>query len=154
MIWGVTFERSPLSFRVEARSSDEAQTRARKKAEKTQADALGNVVDCRTEEQMGVDWSVAQPERTFLQLYKNKDGTVAKCRTSLEDVRNYRARFGHPPGSTHWRYEVKGEPGVFPTMDEWNAIHGEGRCESPCKLCEANGHEGATKGLTKDTRSA
>jgi len=47
-----------------------------------------------------------------------------------------------------WRYEVEGEPGVYPTIDEWKKVHPEGGCFPFCRLCARAGYDPLT-GKTK-----
>ena len=52
------------------------------------------------------------------------------------------------PLSGCWRYEIEGEPGVYPTIEEWKKIHPEGGCPTPCRLCAKAGYNPVT-GKTK-----
>ena len=83
-----------------------------------------------------------RPARPFLLVFANKDGSLSLYRTTLDDLRQLDATY-------RWRYEVPGEAGVYPTMEEWNAIHGGEGCATPCQKCKRAGYDpltGQTKG--------
>lgn len=84
-----------------------------------------------------------QPKRQFLWLVPNIGGAIEKYRMTLDTYRDLK------PTSGMWAYEADGEAGVYPTMEQWNAIHGDGGCPTPCSRCDAAGYDpltGKTKG--------
>lgn len=100
--------------------------------------------------------SERRPTRIFLLVFTNKDGTTSLYRTPLETLHALEARGG--TGEYRWRYEVPGEGGVYPTMEEWNAIHGTGGCATPCQKCKRAGYDPITGrtiagGLTDPSRA-
>lgn len=87
--------------------------------------------------------SERRPDRTFLLVFKNKDGSISLYRTPLESLHALEARGG--AGEYRWRYEVPGEPGVYPTIQEWTEIHGTADgCATPCLKCERAGYDPIT----------
>jgi hypothetical protein len=93
-----------------------------------------------------------EPKRAFIWILHNRDGSLDKRRMTLDDYRELKAACvrGRGPGplAGQWAYEQPGEAGIYPTMEEWNAIHAGEGCGKPCSRCEAAGYDGTT-GKTK-----
>jgi hypothetical protein len=87
-----------------------------------------------------------KPTRTFLWFLGDDI-----YRTTLE---TFRALWSRGSMSGSWRYEARGgEAGVYPTMEEWAAIHPDGACGTPCRHCARAGYDaktGKSKGPTSE----
>lgn len=88
-----------------------------------------------------------RPTRPFLLVFSNKNGSLSLYRSTLDELHALEARGG--AGEYHWRYEVPGEAGVYPTMEEWNTIHGNDGCATPCKKCKRAGYDPLTGQTTE-----
>lgn len=90
-------------------------------------------------------FSKRQPKRTFIWFLANIDGSFTKNRTTLDTYRELsRTTPAGRPLAGSWAYEADGEEGVYPTGEEWTAIHGSDGCGRPCLKCDAAGYDAVT----------